>query len=316
MTLQQLHYYCAVAKELNISKAAEKLHISPQALSAQIGKLEDEYHVQLFERMPRLAFTFAGEQMMKYACEMLEREKNISGCMADIKGNEGCKVIIGTTYSLGKMLLPKILPAYLKMYPKYQIELAVDKNVVIEQLLLDGDIDVAICPSAAFNPGIVTELIAKDRAHVVVPQKTMVRLFQNRYQEMAAKFQKKIDMEYFKDEPFIMPPANTLLRNIAEEYFCHHHFSPTILFELADLGIRLALICRDMGLTVSFKAWTFNNMNTYSDQDGGLAYFFPMDFPDNQNENRYGVVIGHRRNSYLNVGVRNFIALVKETLKE
>lgn len=59
MNLYKLKYFIVTAEELNISKAAERLFISQQALSSQIGQLEQHYGVKLFERRPNLALTYA-----------------------------------------------------------------------------------------------------------------------------------------------------------------------------------------------------------------------------------------------------------------
>ena len=62
MSLLGFEYFIEVAKEGNISKAAEKLYISQQSLSAHIKRLENKYGVTLFEPEARLpALTLPGK---------------------------------------------------------------------------------------------------------------------------------------------------------------------------------------------------------------------------------------------------------------
>ena len=70
MNFQNLEYLLTVAEEMNVTRAAKRLHISEQALSRQIGKLETELSVKLFERNPRFTLSPAGKRL-KAAAEQI-----------------------------------------------------------------------------------------------------------------------------------------------------------------------------------------------------------------------------------------------------
>ena len=61
MNFQNLQYFLIVTEEMNVTRAAKRLHISEQALSRQIGKLEKELGAKLFERYPRFTLSPAGK---------------------------------------------------------------------------------------------------------------------------------------------------------------------------------------------------------------------------------------------------------------
>ena len=63
MHIQGFEYFLVAAEELNITKAAAKLYISQQYLSAHIHRLEEQYGVELFQRRPTLQLTLAGKAM-------------------------------------------------------------------------------------------------------------------------------------------------------------------------------------------------------------------------------------------------------------
>ena len=67
MNFLNLHYFLVTAEEMSITRAAKRLFISQQALSAHISNLEKEYGVQLFDRSPAFSLTYAGKRFRRRA---------------------------------------------------------------------------------------------------------------------------------------------------------------------------------------------------------------------------------------------------------
>ena len=76
MNLLSLYYFVELAKELHVTNTAQKLYISQQNLSQHIQRLEQYYGVPLFHRKPKLALTYAGEQLYAVAVKILPRNMN------------------------------------------------------------------------------------------------------------------------------------------------------------------------------------------------------------------------------------------------
>ena len=75
MNLLPMRYYLSVVKEGGISRAAERLHITQQTLSAHIAALEKELGCPLFERRPRFRLTYAGRVFQDYARRFSELDR-------------------------------------------------------------------------------------------------------------------------------------------------------------------------------------------------------------------------------------------------
>ena len=74
MELRHLRYYCAVAEEKNLTRAAEKLCMAQPPLTRQIKQLEEEIGVTLFERQARgIALTPAGEYFWRQTKLIFEK---------------------------------------------------------------------------------------------------------------------------------------------------------------------------------------------------------------------------------------------------
>lgn len=72
MDFRRIEYFIEVAKELSFSKASKQLHISHQALSSQIQKLEEELGVKLFERsIPNILLTDVGKRLFDAFCPVV-----------------------------------------------------------------------------------------------------------------------------------------------------------------------------------------------------------------------------------------------------
>ena len=73
MELRVLHYFLAVAREENVTHAAQALHLSQPTLSRQLAQMEEELGVRLFERGKRkITLTAEGVLLRRRAKEILE----------------------------------------------------------------------------------------------------------------------------------------------------------------------------------------------------------------------------------------------------
>ena len=104
LELRDLRYFLAVAEELNFTRAAERLHLAQQALSAAVRKLEADLGVQLFTRSTRhVALTTAGEALVDAARHVLESAADaVDEATRAGRGRTG-RLIIGFSTAAGSV---------------------------------------------------------------------------------------------------------------------------------------------------------------------------------------------------------------------
>lgn len=125
MELRQVETFRAVAEELSFSRAAAKLGYVQSSVSAQVGALEQELGVPLFDRLGRrIALTDAGEVMFAYSGKLLALAEQTREAVVDAGVGSG-EVTGSLTVSAPETLLtyrlPKLLALFHERYPKVRL---------------------------------------------------------------------------------------------------------------------------------------------------------------------------------------------------
>ncbi len=145
MTITELKYVVALAKEKHFGRAAESVFVSQPTLSIGIKKLEDELGVKLFERLSNKALpTQVGEQVVLAAQKTLMSADAIRSIVNNSKGEMAGKIKIGSIYTISPYLLPKLVPALKEKAPNLKTQLEENYTKELINQLKDGSIDLAI----------------------------------------------------------------------------------------------------------------------------------------------------------------------------
>lgn len=124
MDFKQLNYFVATVQEGNISKAAQKLHISQPPLSTKIKELETELGVVLFERGSRkIELTQAGHIFYARALSILELVDGVQKELEDYKQGKMGTLRIGIISSISSTLVSKWLASFHQLYPEISFNL-------------------------------------------------------------------------------------------------------------------------------------------------------------------------------------------------
>lgn len=173
MELRHLRYFTVVAEEMNMHRAAERLHISQPPLSLSIKQLEEEIGVELFTREGRgIQITRAGQLYLDHARKILADTK-IAAEQARKShfGIVGC-LKIGFVSSTVSGVLQTTVAAFKKKYPGIILEIRQSTNFSIPQQLLDREIDVGILRLPEHLPSTlaVTE-ISRESWCIAIPER-------------------------------------------------------------------------------------------------------------------------------------------------
>lgn len=170
MTLTELKYIVAVARERHFGRAAEACFVSQPTLSVAIKKLEDELEVQLFERgNAEVSITPVGARIVEQAQRVLEESAAIREIAREGKDPKVGPLRLGVIHTVGPYLLPKLVPAMLKVAPRMPLLLQEDLTAKLMEALKLGDIDVAVVAEPMPMPGVMSWPVYEEPFVVAVP---------------------------------------------------------------------------------------------------------------------------------------------------
>ena len=170
MTLTELKYVIAVARERHFGRAAESCCVSQPSLSVAIKKLEEELGVTLFERRSNdIAVTPIGSQVIAQAQKVLEESRRIIDIAHSGQDPLSGPLRLGVIYTIAPYLLPELISAMTVATPK--MPLFLEENFTSELLnkLRSGQIDVAVTANTLSDTGFMTQEIYEENMVVAVP---------------------------------------------------------------------------------------------------------------------------------------------------
>jgi LysR family hydrogen peroxide-inducible transcriptional activator len=145
MTLTELKYIVAVAREKHFGKAAEACFVSQPTLSVAIKKLEDELEVKLFERSANeVTVTPLGEEIVRQAQSVLEQAASIKEIAKRGKDPLAGPLRLGVIYTIGPYLLPDLVRQAIARTPQMPLMLQENFTARLLEMLRTGEIDCAI----------------------------------------------------------------------------------------------------------------------------------------------------------------------------
>lgn len=209
MTLNELKYIVAVAKEKHFRKAAEQCFISQPTLSVAIKKLEEELGVVIFERRKQdVLVTDIGQKIIAIAEDILTNTDNIKQISKEAQGDLSTELKIGVIYTIAPFILPKLIPAFQKVAP--DVPLIVEENFthVLSDKLQSGELDIVILSLPFSESNIETLPIYNEKFVAVIPNRHLL-----------AKTDKAIDLKKINNETVLLLGPGHCFRDQVVEAF-------------------------------------------------------------------------------------------------
>ncbi len=244
MELRHLRYFLAVAEELNVRRAAQRLHVSQPPLSRQIHDLEDELETKLFDRSKqRLTLTPAGECFLREVRQILSHVQRAAQLAQAASRGEAGQLSVAILPPIGGLFLPPAIREFRRRFPV--VDLTILDLVPQEQMtaLMDRRIDLGFVPLPVVNlmPDIEFEIVREvDLVAALPPGHRLAR-------------QRRLKLRSLAHEPFVLLNRSSAallhdwVLNLCREagfeaQIVKEANSPASILELVSAGFGVALL--------------------------------------------------------------------------
>ena len=237
-TLRQLEIMLGLARHLNMTRAAEELHMTPAALSIQIKQLSRTMGMPLHEQVgKRLFLTEAGRLVEAASRDIFDRLDALEVALAETQGLERGRLRL-SIITTAKYFVPRLLGAFCKLHPGIEVNLEVDnRNRLLERLTRNLD-DLYIMGNTPGNLNVVSVPFMMNPLVVIAPAS----------HPLASK--RNIAPSRLTGEPFIMREPGSGTRLAAERFFAQHGVNPVVRMALGSNEAVKQAVAGEMGLAV------------------------------------------------------------------
>ncbi|KMQ80359.1 Hydrogen peroxide-inducible gene activator [Candidatus Burkholderia pumila] len=274
MTLTELKYIVAVARERHFGRAAEACFVSQPTLSVAIKKLEDELNVQIFERgTSEVSVTPIGEQIVTQAQRVLEQTLAIKEIAKQDKDPLVGPLRLGIIYTIGPYLLPTLVKQMIKSVPQMPLMLQENYTLKLIELLKQGEIDVAIMALPFPETGLMVRALYDEPFVVAMPSG---HVWENR---------PKIDPDDLKQETMLLLGSGHCFRDhvlgVCPELMRFSQNADGIqkTFEGSSLETIRHMVASGVGITVLPRMSVMEVKPHTAGIDSGLLSYVPFDEP-------------------------------------
>ncbi len=223
--IHQLELFLAVIEAPTLTQAAEKMHVSPAAVSQQIHALASELATELFVRNgKRLKATPAAERLAQHARNVLADMRQIRDEFETQSEHDARPFYFATGATTLIYRLGQPFRQLRKIYPKLNLHVAVLSTEEIMAGVIDRQFDLGLVSLPVTEPRLRFAPLFEEEMLIIKPSSTRVR--GNHIGTIAAA--------KLKDARFILYPKQSNMRRLIEHFFTGLGIAPNITMEAAD----------------------------------------------------------------------------------
>ncbi len=161
LNLHQLATFQVVAKHCSFVRAAEELHFSQPAVSAQIRHLEKSLGLKLFDQIGRKThLTQAGEELYLYSQKIFSVIDETLEIMEALRSPHYGRLSVGADTTVGSYVIPGLLGKFQQIYPQVEISLQVLNRAALVEAIMNNRVDMAVMGSVPDDVSVDIEPFA------------------------------------------------------------------------------------------------------------------------------------------------------------
>lgn len=254
MNFSSMDYFVMVAQEQSFTRAAERLHITQQTLSAHIAGLEKEVGSRLFVRTVPLTLTYAGQVFLEYAIDFRRKYQSLEQEMSDIARNQKGLLRIGTTVARGQAIMPGLIHAFHQRRPQIAVKLVEAENDQLCRYLLDGEIDLAVANFPPRVPGVEVRDFSQEEIVLWAARSLLDRLYGPEAPRLAERVAKE-GLGVLEACPFLLNSPRNIAGRVGRDLLAQAGVVPTVAVESSNVETLWPLCLLGEGALFASLSW-------------------------------------------------------------
>ena len=239
VTIKQLRYFDALARELHFGRAADSCAVTQPALSMQIHELEQSLGLMLVER------TRSGVQLTAKGQEIAKRSARILGDVRDLIAfaQHANKVLsgvlrVGVIPSVAPYMLPPLLPLLRESYPELELHVRETQTQILTDELIEGKLDVLLLALPVKHPDLESIPLFDDRFVLAMPK------------ERKLSGRVRATKELIEHERLLLLEEGHCLRDQALTYCSLQQVDTVNTFGASSLSTIIEMVAAGFGITL------------------------------------------------------------------
>ena len=248
MNVKDYAYVDAIAKQGNLSKAAERLHITPGALSKFLLRLEDSLGVPLFYRLgASLSPTPIGKHYLKVAEQILKLDEQLTYDIDDMVKSGGAAVRLATPRGISPFIMNQLLPEFYEKRKNDQLIYERGSSAALIKDLEDGKLDIVLAYAQEEHPGLCYQKLAHVSMVLAVPGDSS--LLPKAKKDTQCPYPQLTDSSWL-EEAYICLSSQTYSGLLAEAFFAEKGKRPPVRLYVRDTSMALSAVENGLGNTL------------------------------------------------------------------
>jgi len=249
MNLQQFRFVReTIRRDFNLTEAARMLYTSQPGVSKAIIEFEDELGLKVFERHGKRikGLTKPGQAVSQVIDRIMREVDNLKKVSDEYARRDEGGLVIACTHTQARYLLPRVIPAFRKQFPKVHLSLAEGSPTQLAEMVLHEQADLAIATeSLALTPGLATlPCYTWEHTVVVRPDHPLA--------DLTSSAARKLSLAQLAEYSIVTYDRSFAGRPAIDQAFSDQGIHPDIVLEAIDADVIKTYV--DVGLGIGIIA--------------------------------------------------------------
>jgi DNA-binding transcriptional LysR family regulator len=239
ITLRQLRFLQEVARHANFTRAGEALYVSQPTVSSAISEMERQVGLPLLEQVGRrVQLTQAGRLLHEHGERILAELADAERALQALQSGETGKLVIGASSTPGTHILPALLGAFQREYPRVEVALEIGDTREVLGRVLEGRLDLGLVGEAPFDPALRTELFRTETLVLILsPGDPLAQ-------------QKRVRARDLHARPFVLRERGSSTREVLERALGAKAIQPRVVMELGNTEAVKKTVAAGLGVSL------------------------------------------------------------------